>query len=235
MNSNDFLSKLGTINGVDLYRKIEDSSFEDLHDIIKLPEPHLNILKATNGIRVYGGYFHLFGFKTNDLIDMLQWNSYDLWAFAWNQILEKFWFFGETAWGDQYAYLREELEQSLDPKIYFLEGITMQPEVIAENFSSFLENEFLRNASQPYDENLITVRKKIGDLKPFEHIVYTPSLLITGEEDVNSVSKLDASSAMIINGDLFNQLAEQHDDRDIKKIETYEDSNGRTRIKVIWK
>ena len=165
---------------------------------------------------------------------MIEWNSPTVWTFAWNERLRDYWLIGETAWGDQYAYRREELQQAVTPKVFFIEGITMKAEVVADEFSTFLEDEFLRNALEPYDENIVAARQRLGDLSPYEHIVYVPSPLLTGEENVETVAKLDAVASMIINGDLCNQLAGQTQDRRIQTVEPYEDEHGRMRMRVIW-
>jgi hypothetical protein len=234
MTSEDFFRRLKAAEGVRKASGADDDVIRDLTAHIKLPAAHLDLLKLANGIAVFGGYFRLFGYCSATTIDVLQWNASQVWKFAWDKPLDEFWFFGETAWGDQYAYRRDELNQSSTPNVWFLEGITMNEEVIARDFDSFLENEFLRNAIQPYDENIVVARRRLGDLQPVEHIAYVPSPLITGEENVDSVSKLDAVASMIIAGDLCNQLGQETQDRTIKELQPYKDSNGRMRMRVLW-
>lgn len=235
MTNEELLAQLEQAEGISFAPGADSDVIQDLIDHVGLPAAHLEFLKIANGISVFGGYFRLFGCSTPATIDMIEWNSPHVWSFAWkNKPLDEFWFFGETAWGDQYAYRRDELRQSSKPRVFFLEGITMNAEVIADDFSMFLECEFLRNALQPYDVNLIAARRRLGDLEPLEHISYIPSLLISREEIVDSISKLDAVASMIVNGDLCSQLAEQAQDRPIQEVQPYEDSNGRMRMRVVW-
>lgn len=236
MTNEEFFANLEHAEGIRGAPGADGNVIQNLTDhVIKLPATHLEFLKLANGISIFGGYFHLFGCSSPTTIDMIDWNSSGVWQFAWNKPLNEFWFFGETAWGDQYAYRRDELRQTSTPRVFFLEGITMNAEVIADDFGTFLESEFLLNALQPYDANLVAVRHRLGDLEPHEHIAYIPSPLISGQEIVDSVSKLDAVASMIVNGDLFSQLAEQAQDRSIQEVQPYEDSNGRMRMRVVWR
>ncbi len=234
MTNEEFLAQLEHAEGVSVAPGADGDAMKKLTDYVALPATHLELLQTANGISVFGGYFRLFGCSSPTAIDMIEWNSSDVWCFAWNKPLDEYWFFGETAWGDQYAYRRDELRHSSAPRVFFLEGISMNAEVIADDFAAFLESEFLRNALQPYDANLVAARHRLGRLKPLEHIVYIPSPLITGEEIVDSVSKLDAVASMIVIGDRCRQLAEQSQDRLIREIQPYEDSNGRMRMRVVW-
>lgn len=234
VTNEDFFAQLQGAEGVVIADGAEVEVLQKVATHVKLPMAHVALLTIANGVSVFGGCFRLFGCSSSTMIDMTEWNSPELWTFAWNKRLESLWFFGETAWGDQYAYQRDELQQSDRPRVFFADGLTMKAEVIADDFSAFLECEFLRNALQPYDEHLVAARERLGDLEPFEHIVYVPSPLIAGGEDVDSVTKLDAVASMIINGDLCNQLAEQTQDRPIKELQPYEDAKGRMRIRVIW-
>ncbi len=235
MTNEELLNQLETAEGVTTAKGAEEHVIRKLADHIRLPDSHIDLLKLVNGVSVYGGYFRLFGCSSLSTIDMLEWNAPESWSFAWNKPLIEYWFFGETAWGDQYAYRRDELNQRSTPRVFFVEGITMSEEVIATDFSTFLEREFLRNAFEPYDDNIVKVRRRLGDLEPLEHIAYVPSPLITGDENVASVSKLDAVASMIISGDLCRQVAEESHNRPVSELQTYEDPNGRTRMRVVWR
>lgn len=234
MTTEEILAELEWTEGATVEAGADAKILERLGGHVGLPTAHVDLLKIANGISVFGGYFRLFGGRCPEMIDVIEWNDRETWTFAWNKPLEEYWFFGETAWGDQYAYRRDELRESSRPKVYFLQGITMNPEVIANDFDTFLEAEFLRNALEPYDSFLVAVRQRLGDLAPLDHIAYVPSLLISGEENVDLVSKLDAVASMVINGDLYNQLADQPQDRPIKELQPFEDADGRMRMRVVW-
>lgn len=235
MTNGQLLSELRHAQDVMIAHGADDGIVKRLTQQMQLPAVHLDLLKLANGLSTYGGYFRLFGCSSPATIDMLEWNAREQWTFAWNKPLGEFWFFGETAWGDQYAYRREELRPASSPRVYFLEAITMNAHVIADDFSVFLEREFLGNALRPYDDALVAARRRLGNLAPLEHVVHVPSPLITGDENLGSVSKLDAVASMIISGDLCNQLADQLQDRVIKELQPYVDSDGRTRMRVVWR
>lgn len=199
-----------------------------MHAIL-LPESHRALLRASDGITAYGGYFRVFGAQR-----LWEWNDQRLWKFAWPDAVADFVCFGETGWGDQYAYRADELRRDHEPRVYFLEAITLRPELLHESFEAFLAEELLRNAVEPYDAMLVEARKRIGDLRLEEHIQYVPSPLISGEELIETVAKVPAVTSMVINGDLSRQLAAEEHSRAIKGVETYQDENGRTRLRVVW-
>lgn len=200
---------------------------------LQLPRAHLDLLATSDGVMGYGGYFRIFG-VTNAVTDMRWWNQEDTWKFAWKADVREFVCFGETAWGDQYAYRSADLRSDMESPVYFLESTTLRPEKIASDFGGFLKNEFLRNCEAPYDEMVVAARKKLGDVAPSEHITYVPSLLITGEESLEHVTKMPARSAMIANGDLARQLSGELQSRPIAAIEPYIDEKNRSRLRVLW-
>ena len=79
--------------------------------------------------------------------------------------------FGETAWGDQYAY-RRGASGDLGQEVYFLEGALLRPQVIAGSFDEFMMNEFLRNARDPYDPLTIEAVQCQGLIDLSNHWVY---------------------------------------------------------------
>jgi hypothetical protein len=199
---------------------------------IELPLSHQKLLKKSNGIEAYGGYFRLFGFGFDKYQDLVTWNSDEVWKFAWRNLVKDFCCFVETAWGDQYAYNIEESKKS--PNVYFLYADSMFADLIADSFETFIDKEFLRCAINPYDFMITLVRKKIGDLDSRTHITYSPSLMLGGEESLNNVIEINAINSMILNGDIATQISNQNEDYEIKKVEIYQDSKGRNRLRIIW-
>ena len=198
---------------------------------ILLPESHIELLESYNGISVYGGYYRIFGMDPKSQLNLLKWNEESNWKFAWGNKVDDYLCFGETAWGDQYAYKLSDLPNS---KVYFIDAIEMIPEVIADSFTEFLEIEFLTNATAPYDDVLVDVRRSIGDIGINEHIIYSPSPLLGGEETASNVQKMNMTTAMIFNGDLCRQLAHESQQKQVKKINVYSDELGRNRLEVVW-
>jgi hypothetical protein len=81
---------------------------------------------------------------------------------------------------------------------------------------------------------LVAARKKMGNLNADEHITYTPSPLICGEESIDHVMRMPAVAAMIVNGDLANQLRGERFARSIEALEPYIDAQRRPRLRVVW-
>lgn len=126
------------------------SRFETESGLV-LPPEHKELLRSSNGIEASAGYIRLFGLYTTEAIDAVLWNNHDFWKFAWGDRCSSYWCFGETAWGDQYAYAVESLREGGAPAVYFMDALSMTPEVIAPSFAEFLQKEFVRSAKDPYD------------------------------------------------------------------------------------
>jgi SMI1 / KNR4 family (SUKH-1) len=206
--------------------------FENDYGIV-LPDDHKDVLKRSNGLEVFGGYYRLFGAYTSECIDSVVWNQAETWKFAWGNRCAGFWSFGETAWGDQYAYSVDSLREG-DAKVYLLECSSMTPRVWSASFSEFFEKEFLLVAKVPYDIMTRQAHQKFGPIETDCHVVYIPSLLLDGTEDIKKVEKMNARAAMICNGDIAMGLDAAADEQVLKEIQTYEDDLHRTRLRLVW-
>src|SRR5262245_16055769 len=71
---------------------------------LKIQAELQRFLMSTNGARSNDGYFRIFGLGPQAEIDSVNWNALNTWKFAWPARVQEFWCFGETAWGDQYAF-----------------------------------------------------------------------------------------------------------------------------------
>ena len=199
-----------------------------------LPPEHKELLRSSNGIEGFDGYVRLFGLYTTEAIDAVLWNIYDYWKFAWIDRCSPYWCFGETAWGDQYAYAIDSLQRGGDVPVYFMDAFGMTAGVVACSFDEFLEKEFLRWVRDPYDDMVKLAHKKVGPLEVVDHLVYVPSLLIGGNEDIDTVQKMNARSAMICNGDIFVQLEAATENATLESLLPYEDEIHRMRLRLVW-
>src|ERR1700722_9615394 len=110
-----FLREVGANVGPGLELKSEIRT-----SIESLPEKHLELLRSVNGVTIYHGAFRLFGIDRHEpMLDIITWNSGNSWKFAWDDRVEPFLIFGETAWGDQYAYRSDDCG-SLSREVYLL-------------------------------------------------------------------------------------------------------------------
>lgn len=200
-----------------------------------LPQAHIELLSTANGLLAWHGYFRLFGVLCKSCTDMLGWNKKTTWKFAWSTGVEGYLCFGETAWGDQYAYAIQELGPNANPKVYFLDSFEMTPEVLSNSFDAFLREEFLRCAIKPYDVMIQEAYRKHGTLGWSQHITYVPSLLLGGKEVPDNISVLNARTSMIAAGDVASQLAGLDDASKVESLATYVDGEGRMRLKLITK
>ena len=210
-----------------VYRCETESSF-------RLPTDHKKLLFSSNGIEAYAGYLRMFGLYTAEACDAVRWNQEDYWKFAWGDRCADYWCFAETAWGDQFAYRMESLRMGRDETVFFLDSMSMRPEVVASSFCEFLEKEFIRTAKVPYDAMLRSARQKFGPIELGTHLVYAPSVLLGGSEDIRNVVRINARAAMICNGDIAEQLDAGPLDRTIKALLPYVDNKQRQRIRLVW-
>jgi hypothetical protein len=227
-------AKLTQITGARLF---DGAGREDIDLLlafdIALPNDHFEVLRESNGATVYGGYARLFGIGSASCIDMLEWNQFDYWKFAWEGRCRDYICIAETAWGDQYAYHTGGLKKG-DARIYLLDGLSMTPQIVWPSFTEFLQLEFLRIATAPYDMMMVQARSKLGDIKPEGHLIYSPSLLIGGSEDVNNIMIIRSRIAMIYNGDIALQLDAAPASSIIMAVVPYDDDGRRPRLKLVW-
>ena len=168
-----------------------------------LPLDHARLLSLTNGVDAYGGHFRLFGLGPWSVRDMRRWNDPGGWRAAWEGRADGWWCFGETAWGDQYAYATGGDPLDPDGTVYRLDACRLDAEPVAGTFAEFLAGEFARNAREPRDEMTVAARRRFGDIDPAHQLVYVPSLLAGGEEDLANVVVLGAREAMTLSGQAY--------------------------------
>ena len=197
----------------------------------RLPASHRELLQQLNGMTVFHGAFRLFGVRAEPWLDLTQWNALETWQFAWDERVEPFVVFAETAWGDQYAYRWSESGDGLEPEVYFLEGTLLRPRAFAASFDEFLADEFIRNARSPYDEMVTQVVARRGPIPADQHWVYVPSVALGGPELIDNVMELPAVTAMTYAGDLATALLVRPGVHPTA-VEPWTDGRGRSRLRV---
>lgn len=232
-----FVQSIQAENGTTVHAGIEPALLDrfEVTERIAIPREHRQLLQLSNGIEAFHGYIRLFGLYTTESIDAIEWNQYEYWKFAWGNKCSGFWCFGETAWGDQYAYAIQAPSEEKRPEIYFLDAFSMSAEIVAPSFGDFFEQEFIRFAKEPYDQTVTLARQKFGRLGLKSHLIYVPSLLLGGKEDIANVQLIDARAGMICNGDIASQLASVPPESATIGIQPFEDEQGRARLKLLWK
>jgi hypothetical protein len=181
----------------------------------------------------FHGAFRLFGFRQEPYLDLRSWNAPGTWRFAWDDRIEPYFCFGETAWGDQYAYKRSGHDGGLEQEVYLLEAYFLRPEPLAGTFADFLRDEFLRNAEAPYDPITPAAVERLGPIDPSQHWVMSPSLALGGDELVENTVLLPAITAMTFAGDLATWIEEADDEATLVAVEPWHDAQGRARLRVL--
>lgn len=217
-----------------LHRNTENASDEGLAAFIgMLPDFHIKLLDKCNGMHSRDGLYRIFGIGCKGVYrDAFEWNSRDFWKFAWRKDLSEYLCFGETAWGDQYAYKIGEVNPPHD-KVYVLDGVSMSIIHVFNSLNDFF-TDFIRCSTSAYHGMDIQARDKYKYIHWDNHVAYVPSLLISNEDNITNTMIMPARDNLIINGDLERQLADESMSRHIKMIEQYIDERGLSRIQVIW-
>lgn len=198
-----------------------------------LPAAHRALLIAANGLSTSFGYQRLFGVG-DGCQDIGPWNAYHTWKFAWPRQLEDYFSIGQTGWGDQLVYRLGDLKLGRSV-VYWLDHFLMElkDEPIADSFESLLSS-LLVAARMPGDA-VQEARRQIGDLGPDQLAVASPSPFLVGLERATSLSRMDARTAMVTNGDLAAQLVDSDNQtRHVDHIDSYMDDRGRVRLRVVW-
>jgi hypothetical protein len=166
--------------------------------------------------------------------DIGPWNAHETWKFAWPRSLEDYMAFGQTGWGDQYAYRIPDLQRGIET-VHHLDHFLMETAAnpVAETFEQFMAD-FADRAHRP-DERVREARRQIGDLEPGNLAVFSPSPFLVGLERATHMMKMHARGAMVTSGDMMAQLGElANETRKVDRIETFQDDRGRQRIHVRW-
>jgi hypothetical protein len=231
----DALNRLRPVEGVRLHNGISQYSVVKFEEAcgVRLPADHRAMLQESNGVEAYGGYLRIFGIGTDESTDLARWNDQECWKFAWRDRCKTYLCFAETAWGDQYAYDVSSISCDV-AQVFFLDCLSMTPTPVSLSFSEFFEREFVRSAKHPNDVKICEARKSLGDLLNNEHVIYVPSPLLGGTEDVAHAQRIDARSAMICNGDVATQLDVGPANKRVTAVTAYVDSAQRVRLQLDW-
>ena len=197
----------------------------------ELPGLHRELLQALNGFSVQGGALRIFGIRRDDVLDLDWWNDEETWRFAWDDRIDPFVIFAESAWGDQYAFRRGESGE-LEPAVHFLEGTLLRSEPLAASFDEFAEVELLRIADKPYDPLTIGALDRYGPIGPRQHWTFAPSIALGGEESLDNVVLVRGQDAMTMAGDLASALQSSTPGSWPTNVEPWVDDRDRQRLRV---
>jgi hypothetical protein len=202
----------------------------------RLPARHQALLRLTNGMEILGDSYRLFGIDNGRTASLVAWNRPATWKFAWKGEADPYLCFGESVLGNQDAYRWDELASAgAKPRVYELYAVTLEPILDYGSFEELLRQRYALLADDPYHARIRQARERLGSFRPDQHLVYVPSpLLVEGRVDVQELMPMDAATAMILQGDLASQLGSRESLDGFEGLETYQDQEGRERIRVRW-
>jgi hypothetical protein len=202
----------------------------------RLPEEHRRLLALSDGMDLLAGSYRLFGWANPAARAMPAWNAPQTWKFAWNGHASPWLCFGESVLGNQFAYREDELEGAAAPQVYELYAVTLEPLCHYRDFAHFFDGGFL-NGVRPdsYHGRIAAARAQLGGFDLSQHLAYMPSpLLAGGRVDVQQLVPMSAEAHMIVNGDLWRELAHRSSLEGLHGLENFTDARGRTRVRAVW-
>lgn len=232
----DGIRTLSATDGIDTHPGVGDAALSEFETEfrLRLPPEHAEVLRWSNGVEAYDGFYRLFGIGGGGAIDAVAWNHPRCWRFAWNTSVNRYWFIGESAWGAPYAYEIDSFRGGEPIPVYILSGLTMTPQYRVPSFAEFFDKYFVPSAVSPRDQMSVSAREKFGRLGVGTHLVFSPSPLMGVTPVLDNVMQMDAVAAMIIQGDIATQLASAPPGGRLTRVEPYEDDNHRMRLRLIW-
>lgn len=237
----EIVEELKRTQGYKLYEPLPAESLRAYEDRLGLqfPSDYRQFLQLTNGCEVCFGHYRIFGFDSMRSIDAMRWNRNDCWKFAWDGGPDNYWCFGETAFGDQYAFSLDDLRNQKNVPVYRLGHISMaHTGPWNESFALFLDEELRRNAISPYSSRDKHAIQTIGPLDLSDHVMMVPSLLFRPVDDDGADAELQvmpARAAMIGNGDLGVQWdAGCEEQKTVARVDPYVDEQGLMRLRIVW-
>lgn len=233
MNPDDLVTELEQAKHVQLHPAVDPAVLEHFEheQNARLPAAHRRLLMRTNGLEAFGGTIRVFGIGPEAGIDIQGWNAWPTWRFAWEERADPYLCIGESGWGGQYAYRRDELQHRSDPPVYSLLHVDCSVVYEFRDFESFLDGGGFHGAFLA-DGDTRRARERLGDLRPDEHYI---QLEFFEPLDPERVVKADAIETMILYGDMGRETSGQPLTREYDHLEFFRDDQGRTRLQVIWK
>lgn len=227
------LSRILENPNVEIFSSASSCDCVDALRNLSLPELHQSLLSRTNGITTFHGYIRLFGrFCQDDRPSLSLWNDRSFWKYSWPSWINDYLVFGETAFGDQYAYRISDLLTENEPRVLQIPFSSDQPIELCATFEEFVETDLTWNIEQPYDELIIQAFEKHGRLSASQHVAYVPPFLLNEEENVDRTTILEARINMITNGEIAKKIRELKTSDNISRIDYFVDDDGHLRLSL---
>ncbi|MBV9931269.1 MAG: hypothetical protein JO013_10030 [Alphaproteobacteria bacterium] len=202
----------------------------------RLPERHRRLLAVSDGMDLLAGSYRLFGWANRTARAIPDWNSAERWKFAWAGHAAPWLCFGESVLGNQFAYREEDLAAGGRATVFELYAVTLEPLCEYRDFVHFFDGGFLNGVmDDDYHRRIAAAREQLGGFDLDQHLAYMPSpLLAGGRVDVQQLMPMRAEAHMIVNGDLWRQLAHLDSLEGLHGLENYTDREGRLRLRPVW-
>src|SRR5262245_23129601 len=185
------------------------------YTVSKLPlrsDSHREMLTLHDGLIAFEGGLRCFGATAQQLPSLTEWNRPDGWRLAYHSLADGLLFFGEDAFGNQFAFEADRIVRFL--------AETADREFMADSLEDWLE--ILTN--DPDEElGLWLLREwRIPDraLQPDEHLCPKVPFVAGGPYESSNLYALDRNQSMVFKGDFAWQTRNVPD-------------GGKVRLKVV--
>jgi hypothetical protein len=202
----------------------------------RLPRLLQKLLTLSNGLDILSGSYRLFGLGGQAPRDMVSWNQPDTWKFSWGERAAPYFCFGESVLGNQFAFRESEMRADGPTPVYELYAVTLYEITKYASFDAFLDLGFFNGVSDDaYHQRIAQARSEMGKFDFNQHLAFMPSPLLNAGEVANlHLMPMTARAHMIVNGDLWSQLAHRDSLEGLQRIENYQDDEGRPRLRAVF-
>lgn len=170
------------------------------------------LLKIRNGFYAFESALHVFplpdGKTDKEFIDLLEWNSVELWRFGFNDLLEGLVFFAEDVFGVQFAIRNDEII-SFDPD-------TGEVTLVANSLEGWADS-IVKNypilTGYPIAHDWQISK---GPLQERKRLLPKIPFVLGGKFEIENLIAVDAVEAMRYRADLWRQIRDLPDGAQVR-------------------
>lgn len=215
------------VPGIRLFPAVSEADIARLP--LRLPQSHLDLLRFTDGLSAAAGDIRVFGLGPS-VRDQVRWNAPDEWRFAHVSSAQGFWFFADKPSGPQFAYEIDVHGNLISERVVYVSS-DMKPCWTVPDFRTFMERGVVAMGDSPVDSEKAIIYARTGRIPPDKMIMPVPPECFEGPPyEEREMMVMDARAAMIIEGDMCAELKKV---RYPKRMETFTDERGLTRIRLV--
>jgi hypothetical protein len=195
----DAIQKLLSIGSAPLSSSRPEIPHDVLYGLGSLANYYLNMLCQKNGFYVFESALHVFSTQSTVAeLDVITWNSPDLWISEYRGLADGCFFFAEDAFGGQFC-IREQKIHQFDPETGSLD--LMADDI--EEWARIILNDYEVLTGYPL---LHEWQKRHGPIQPGMRLVPKTPFIAGGAFSVDNLYPLDSVTSMRLRGSIATQI-----------------------------